>query len=174
MRESRVCDVWVCDYAECGYSWLATSEVAPEKCPGCKKRRWNQNRSTVELIRSATGSSGLSVEDVEEIARRIVREELEGSKVQPPPQLCVSDSVEGRKAAVLASLGRLGVATLAQAEADPELLLPIEPAASLPAISVTPCTYTEPDLETGNIYGCSLTLGHKGPHKRGEKISEIW
>jgi hypothetical protein len=32
------------------------------------------------------------------------------------------------------------------------------------------CTYTEFDGQTGETYGCSLTLGHRGPHKRGAKL----
>lgn len=36
------------------------------------------------------------------------------------------------------------------------------------------CAYTEDDRETGNRYGCTYPLGHKGAHKRGTKIGEIW
>lgn len=36
------------------------------------------------------------------------------------------------------------------------------------------CTYREPDRDTGNVYACGLHQGHKGAHRMGEKVGEVW
>lgn len=35
---------------------------------------------------------------------------------------------------------------------------------------VEPCRYTEYDTDAGETYGCSLPLGHRVKHRRGEKL----
>jgi hypothetical protein len=169
----RECDVWVCDYQDCLGFWLATSDEPPEKCSKCKRRRWHQKLSTVELIRNSvpernTGlverSSGLSKDEVREIAREVFREEwslipAEVDDIDPVhvPDLTgvpLSDKLAVARAA-LASVGHPA-------------------AAALSAQPFEPCPHQDPADEAGDIYGCALYLGHKGKCVRGAKVGDIW
>jgi len=90
-----------------------------------------------------------------------------------PGDICALP-VADRKAAVLASLGHLGVATVAQAEANPNALQASMSSAALAPVEREPCPYREPDMESGDVYGCALALGHRGKHVRGPKVGDIW
>ena len=48
MRTSRPC--WQCEYADCSHVWLATSEVPPKQCAGCRRRGWHK---TLDVVPSA-------------------------------------------------------------------------------------------------------------------------
>jgi len=47
MRVNRDC--WKCEYEDCGWIWLAKGDEPPEKCAGCRRRRWHTPGS-VEVV----------------------------------------------------------------------------------------------------------------------------
>ena len=146
-------ECWKCD--ECGFRWIR-GEIWPDRCASskCRKRSWNklakQSVGAVDPLQVGHGGT-LAVEPV-------ALPDVEDEPVADVSALSLAD----KKAVALAAIASAG---------KPK---PLTPGPSQPAYSREPCPYTEPDLESGDVFGCSLTLGHKGRHARGAKVGDIW
>jgi hypothetical protein len=69
MRVNRDC--WKCEYEDCGWIWLAKGDEPPEKCAGCRCRRWHTpgSEEVVEVSAPARKSSGkLNAQDEKRMA----------------------------------------------------------------------------------------------------------
>lgn len=50
--------------------------------------------------------------------------------------------------------------------------LPLQPVAAV--VDRQPCPVTEPDYDTGFVWGCRLHVGHKGKCQRGAQVGDIY
>lgn len=144
-------ECWKCDV--CEFRWIK-EELWPDRCKrkSCRSRQWNK---------LSAKSVGVVETKMVSVSPVVVSDPVHDVHVEPVADVSAL-SFADKKAVALAAIANAGKHQAAAKEPVP------------PAYSLEPCPYTEPDLESGNVYACSLHLGHKCKHARGAIVGDIW
>lgn len=134
MRISRDC--WQCEYPDCGHVWIASSEVPPEQCARCRKRKWHtlageESKSTQNCGKRKKVSRPVPAKRVMQTSGK--NRKQDGGVVEQPERRVVDQAVD--RATTVSPVEKMVLATQAVSAIGEK----VKPAAELPSSEPGSC-----------------------------------